>query len=1144
MQEQESIKKLFKELVDNKNNEKKAKTLLAKINSHLLDKSFRFTKENTSMLYPYLYASNKYQETSYLEEKLNTKEFINLLDSTNISGSMLLSLTSNCHKPRLTLLTYSKKIKTSILKGDEILSLEEILNDLTNEEITFLRKDTAIDNLLIKKGLSFNTLKESTKKQILNDLEILKVYDLNTIKEFASTFTSLDSLINNQEFLNIYLSKLDNNYNIAHPIFNYLSLDSLNNILNKNPKDNIILHLLNNTNESLQKEILKVPNTLKIIIASQNESILRNLPFSYLNNLLINTKDLFTYPFLDILNELPLDKLKVIASSNKYYYKELLSKLNKATFNPTKFINALSEPERKDLINNIFPKLDIVAITNLCKIDNTYKNILLKNSELCTNLVNKLNSKEYYLLDNLFNLDNFTLDDKVLFISNIKEFKSSKLLNKLLSDIPLSKRKFFYDNDELRAKLVNENSYTLDEYAISYYLNNPNEIPNLNPSIIKDLLIKTDLNFNSLVLTNNKVIDLLFTEAQKDYHIITDIIKNRPSLIKYFNKETKYFDKELLSNVLNELDYNGKKELCTNNLISSILTDKYYNIYKKILNTNAYLLNTIDFRIFDDYICDLKISILNYLTKYPSLEKNLIIINKYYQVTSSFINALYYNLEDLNRYEVLNNIFELLVLATNPKNRKRVGNLPKFLHNLDYSRLSKNNIMNLISYYLYMIPRFYQNNIALPRPLIINVPHTYEEIINYENNTLTKLTNLINTEEDIKEYFLEKHFKLTLEEAKLLIKIYDFNYIDTNTYNEEYLFISNLNRIINTDNSSLKELDADYKIITMYDSYRLQNQINKMYSKIYNFELRSKNNNLKSETINFYNKEITIYKSKEDFLYLVANLDLETSYLKTNNYFTSYHNLINNLELNIPCSLLTKDNLVFNSDFLLGYNGLLDEAITKISNYYLADIKDNNKDYYASVNNLINNTRDYNNTIYLNKYALRPNYNNNNIPNIEPDYLLVDASRLSDNIYLNKIVNVSLEFKNKHHPEGLPIISLDLKQTSQKELANINKLLKEYTTTYEPHILRNLLTKLENNYTAYRHTNKEESLKYDIYVILNTIIDRINNTNSIYELNELEDIFTKEYLKYELLSKDNKCNFYLENLTKKIIARKNILNNY
>ena len=67
MQEQESMKKLFKELESNKNNEEKAKKILTKINLHLLDKSFRFNLDNVSMLYPYLYVANKFMVFDYLK---------------------------------------------------------------------------------------------------------------------------------------------------------------------------------------------------------------------------------------------------------------------------------------------------------------------------------------------------------------------------------------------------------------------------------------------------------------------------------------------------------------------------------------------------------------------------------------------------------------------------------------------------------------------------------------------------------------------------------------------------------------------------------------------------------------------------------------------------------------------------------------------------------------------------------------------------------------------------------------------------------------------------------------------------------------------------------------------------------------------
>ncbi len=1140
MQEQESMKKLFKELESNKNNEEKAKKILTKINLHLLDKSFRFNLDNVSMLYPYLYVANKFMVFDYLKTVYNDKEFIKLLDATNIDGSMLLSLTSNFPKPRLALLTYSKKIRKSILKGDEILTLEEIINDLTADEVAFLRKDIDIDNLLIKKGLSFNTLKEDTKEQIKNNLSILKLYNLKAINDFIASYEKVEELANNEEFLKIYLTKLDNNYAVDCPLFKYLSKKKLDSILASYSKDNIILHLVKNTDKLLQKDLLQLDNVEQIVINSKNIYILRSLPYCYLKKILVKEQNLFVDPYFDIIKDLPLDKLQVIADSNKNYYGALLRNLE--IIDDVKFIKALNYEERLDLKTEQLNRFNIKDLTELCRIDSSYKKDIIKNKELCTRIVNSLKSKDYSMLDNLFKAGKFTMDDRLLLMANVEEFKDSKLLNMLLKDMPLSKRKYFYDSNELRNELVNEKSYHLDEYAISYYLNNINEITKLKAPVIKELLLKTDISFNSQVLSNFKVIDILFKYAKEDYHIISDVIKDREDLIKYFNKEYNYFDKELLTNIIRELDYDGKKEFCTKELVEKVLSSKYYNIYKKLLNNNAYLLNTIDFRIFEDYIVDLKLSILSYITKYPALEEKIVVIGKYYQNPSMLINTLYYALEELNRDETLDRVLDILVMVTNSKNRKRFGNLPKLLDGVNYQRIPKKELNSLINYLLYLIPRFYRNEEVLLRPIVLKAPHTYEEIVNYEKETENKLTNLIKTEDNIKDYFIQKHFKLTLEEARLMVKMYDVSSVDINVYNEEYMFVTNLNKILNTDNESLKELDRDYKVIAMDESYRLEYKLKKMYGQIYNYELRSKNNNLKASTINFYNKEITIYKSKEDFLYLVCNLDLEESYLKTKSYFKSYHKLLNEGEKGVPCSLITKDNLVFDKDFLFGYNGLLAEGLIKVSNYYLDKIDDNSKDYYSSVSNLIDQTRDYNNTLYLNKYGVRPNYNDDNIPNIEPDYILVKANRLNDKMYLNQIVNISLEFRSKRHPEGLPIISIDLEKVAKKELLSVNKLLKEYEMTYEPYLLKKVLTKLENNYTAYRKVNKEEALRYDIYLLLSVVINRLNETNSIYELNEIEEIFSAEYHKYDLLSNEYKCNYYLDYLKKSIAARKKVLN--
>ena len=83
-----------------------------------------------------------------------------------------------------------------------------------------------------------------------------------------------------------------------------------------------------------------------------------------------------------------------------------------------------------------------------------------------------------------------------------------------------------------------------------------------------------------------------------------------------------------------------------------------------------------------------------------------------------------------------------------------------------------------------------------------------------------------------------------------MLNLFSISRIDENVYKEEYEYLSNLNKIINTDYDSLKELDHDYKVISMYDSYIIENKIRNMYGKIYNYEIRSKNYTIKPFTKN------------------------------------------------------------------------------------------------------------------------------------------------------------------------------------------------------------------------------------------------------------------------------------------------------
>ena len=226
-----NIEELISELKNNKDNIDIATSILNEINVKLENNEIEFQNKHTEEIYTYMLYSNKLGISKTLDKLINTPEFIKTIDNTNIDGSVLPSLTNICTKPRTCLLKNSRKLKESILRGGTLISTEEILSDLTQEEIRILREDIEIDNYLISKGISFSTIKDDTIKRLLSDANLFNLYSINTISEFANAYNDKEELLNNDIFLTIYLDKLNDEYHYVNGLFQALDIPKTQSIL-------------------------------------------------------------------------------------------------------------------------------------------------------------------------------------------------------------------------------------------------------------------------------------------------------------------------------------------------------------------------------------------------------------------------------------------------------------------------------------------------------------------------------------------------------------------------------------------------------------------------------------------------------------------------------------------------------------------------------------------------------------------------------------------------------------------------------------------------------------------------------------------------------------------------------------------------
>ncbi len=1122
---------LLRELEKAKQDQKKSLELLREINLRIdLDK-LSFKGKEIKFLYIYMLLSNKYKSISTLDSLITNENFIKTLDTSSINGSSILSLTDKCTKPRSILLKKSNSIKESIIKNDDLFSAREILDDLTKEEIKILREDIDIDNYLIANGLRFDTLKKETINLLISDISLFNNYDINAIRDFTNNIKEAESLAFNPIFLRIYVEKLDDNFTVENKIFKKINLRQVKELIHK-IKDNAYLHLIKDTSPEIQSELLKDKKAMSILLNCNNIHVLESLPKEYLIALLEEKEHLLSGVNYLVLKNLNKQELAKIASNNKHFYSELVEKIindNEMDFKP--FISALPSELLKDLGTNHLSEFNFEVLKKLLNTNKSFfKESILNNKEVSNYLVNRENEDE--LLELLSDAD-FNNEERIRLLNNCEDIKVGKNVCRVLQTIPEALRLPVYKNDYLRDVILNEKSFKLDAYTTNYLLNNYDETLDKPVSLLISLIITADNKFGEELLSSDIILDKIFKEGSEDPKILKTLLAKKPKLLGFYKDEKikKYYNAEVLTELKDILDPNEMNNITTSSVVEKVYKDKeLITVYKKLLNNNSYLLNTLNFNFINENTKDLKLAILDKYTKYPSIQKIILEISKKYPLSSDFLNQLYFATQNLEFENTVYNILEVFNQSLTGDNRKRVGNLNKILKVATPSELSKNNFHKLINYLLYFVPRY--NNI---KKNIVKTPLTFNEIIKYEDEVNKKLTELIASNENVRDNFLFKHFKLTSEESLNILNKYSIARIDSDTYKEEYEFLDSLNKIYNTDEESLIAMDSKYKTITMFDSFLIEEQIKRMYSKIYNYEIRSKTYANKPFLVNVFGKELKVYSCPNDFLFLISNVDITEEYEKTNSFLLGWHNTINKLN-GIHASLIANDNLHLSKDLIFGFNGVLETGIIEMSPYYHKNTK------YMTPRELIDNTRDINNHLLLDKYAIRPSFNNSNLPNIEPDYILVDAKRLNDNAYLERISRASEEFKTKRNKEGLPIIAVDEERISSSELTKISTTFTKYQRNHDMHLLNSIITKINNNVTAYRTLDNDLKDKFDISIIFNALKERIKSSNSISEIEFIENLFVEEEKKYKYLLKDYTKEKEIKELKEIIDTRINEIN--
>ena len=1097
-------------------NENNIPFVLDELNMRMDNNNFNFSKKNSDYIYFYFLESNRFMKLDHPNMLIMDDKFIEVLDKSSIDGSTIVALTKSLNTPRKKLIKKCKKVKQSILGKDDLFNSKDILDDFTKKEIVLLHDDHDISNYLMENGYRFDALPESKYKELLDNINSFNSYSIYSFNEFVDNYKDIKELTSNNELVFTYLNKLDNNFFYKSKLISNLTRENVKSLLEDKKISKVsneaIYHLFKDTNSVIQG-ILYEEKKLKDIIKKCNvRDVLVSLDKKILKDIVKNNKNIFEEN-VDVINLLSKEDIRELFVDDKLYDK-FIKKINEEVTDVKDIVLSLPEEIKKDLKNNKIKDLNINGVRSLLIANPSFKNHLINNKNVCLSLTNDLSSDSFDDIDKMFNDGEFTSDERVNFISNIIDDGNIELVIHLIKGLSLPYRSKVYSYPGVINKVMKSSNYILDRETINYLINHPEELEKLDSNKIIDMLTLVPLSDVKGILQSDKVLAKVFSDPSHDNLI--KLVRRSPELIVYFHDKqiTDNYDINVINKLMNNISYDLRVDLLSDEDILKSIFKKDKNkikLYKTLQNSNYYLLNTLDFNIFELDLEDVKTNDLVYITTDKDLQALIIDINKEYKLDSSFITNLMYEFNNTNKMYYLKKVLKLILDSVNGKNRKRIGNVIKLIGKT--GSLDKRHTKLFINYLLYFVIK---DGISVSNDItsIIETPIASDELYNYEKHLEEILTSKIEKENSSKviKWFILKHLKLTLDEAREIQTRFDGGMADKNA---DVTLLNDVNYVLSKSVNELKELDSTFKVNSMMDTVNSLSSLINSYSDSLNLSLIKNANKSKLIKYDLFGKTIDLYSAPSEYSYLYVSLI-------TNNYKAEYEKLISKgiINANYISDLALNNSTGVNIGF-----GSIPRNSLRCLGY-----SENNKDIkvsYKFTKNMNKSKRTKYISVSIDTYL---NNKSSNVLNLMPDYIIVYKDMLLNKDYMEHVYMASQEFKSKQYKEGLPIIVIDENKVIDKWKKDLSKLKETYNKTHDLKDLRNYVGKFTLCNSNLRSLEREE---LDINILLDVVKKRVKVSNSKKELESIYYIFKDECDKYYNKSY---CDFNLKDI-KELVSK-------
>ena len=592
--------------------------------------------------------------------------------------------------------------------------------------------------------------------------------------------------------------------------------------------------------------------------------------------------------------------------------------------------------------------------------------------------------------------------------------------------------------------------------------------------------------------------------TQRGFNQVSD--ENIEKIRNQFRNKLPDIKEDKVNNIIDNLVYLSDVTNFLGWYDKQIFTDEKYEVIEEMINQDENALQYVNFGIFQDDIFKLGKDFVKYISKFPSISYNLVLLQKHNPKLIDVIG------KKLNEYENIQDSFEELEIL--------ITYCMKNCFNIQIDKIDEQVVENLSECAIRDSKELgmgYNKSKQTTDVINIGYSENFKEKI---NEKYEEIYASVNSLEEKKNIYFNKFYSLSIDGAKKLLEEYgeDLENIEEIDEKQKQIF-KNISYILELQDE--KEIDKLYreenKQYSSSEILKMRSKIAKECAKTYTEQMKKVDSKIESLTneeneeyvkyIDYNGKKVKQVKLDGNFDMLIHSTDtgfIEYKYLEENVDFAKLWKEGKNKENHIISTAFINQDFIgvpptYKSGVRYGFTSINSEKIrlmgvTDINTYSNQFAYSSETKQYMSAKTMPYNSRRVYSEFSIEREGTLPNY-----------VVLFDddIEEVKENAY-----KAASQF-------DIPIIYIDKREIEQQQIQRSDSLINKFKETKDVEILKQLINCYETNVAGWLlNRSKDEADASHTEDIDNSRFEEDFKT----QWNKIENV-VNEYL---VSAKDNK----------------------